>query len=78
MDNMVDLAGSPIPGFSQLKLSKANLIIDSPFKNQKPDAAEVYEYSRCGYAYSDTDCDVGVRDFSDFILYPGILIALWH
>jgi hypothetical protein len=63
IDNMVDFAGSPIPRFAKLKLAKANLILDNPFEGQKPDEAEVYEYSRCGHEYSDTDCEIGVRDF---------------
>ena len=78
IDNMVDLAGSPIPGFAKLKLSKANLILDNPFKNQKPDTALVYQTSHRGYAYSDTDCDIGVRNFSIVFWYPDILIELWH
>ena len=65
IDNMVDLSGSPIRGFAKLKLLKSNLILDNPFENQKPDTALVYENSHSGYAYSDTDCDIGVRNFSD-------------
>jgi hypothetical protein len=46
IDNLVDLDGSPIPGFTKLKLDKMNLIPDDPFQD-KPDEIEIHSYSRC-------------------------------
>jgi hypothetical protein len=46
IDNLVDLDGSPIPGFTKLKLDEMNLIPDDPFQD-KPDEIEVHSYSRC-------------------------------
>jgi hypothetical protein len=72
IDNMVDFAGSPIPGFAKLKLAEANLILDKPFEDQTPDRAKVHRYGDLRDAYSNSDCDLGVRYFNVISSYPDI------